>query len=45
MSEEIKMSVWVKADGKTEVELNRLPATEVKAKELGWKKKEEKKGK
>jgi hypothetical protein len=34
-----KLSVWVKADGKTEITLNDLPATAAKAKELGWKKK------
>lgn len=29
--------VWVKKDGETEVKLNSLPATEAKAKKLGWK--------
>lgn len=36
--EEVKMSIWIRED-KTEIELNTLPATEAKAKDLGWKKK------
>lgn len=40
MSEEkVKLSTWIKADGKTEIKLNDERATVKKAKELGWKKK------
>jgi hypothetical protein len=38
------MTTWVKEDGK-EIELNDLPATEEKAKSLGWAKKKGRKKK
>lgn len=37
MNNESYLSVWVKEDG-TEIELNDLPATIAKAKEMGWSK-------
>ena len=36
---EVKLTTYIKKDGKTEIKLNDEPATIKKAKELGWKKK------
>lgn len=38
----MKINVWVKSDGKTEVKVNDRKESEAKAKELGWKKKAKK---
>lgn len=35
------MTIWIKADGKTEIKLNDEPATVKKAESLGWTRKSE----
>ena len=37
--EDSDITVWIKADGKTQIELNNRPATIKHAESLGWKRK------